>query len=289
MLPMLPLISIIIPFLQWNKALLRAVASAVSQDYLNKEILLVQDGRLESDISIDILERFNFSDIRIIMLSRNVGPGQARNVGIKFAKGEWISILDSDDEWHPHKLSLQINELQHYSLDAVSAVTTDCIVLSPDCVKTVSYGRDTSYVDLALGRQPAHSSLLFKKSFARRQRSYNRKFYLAEDCELYHRLLKSGKVVNVARYVTYYNKAEGTTSTRIIKGLSISQYALAAAIVHWRPTKKNGQSKSQHEEQAFGKVRDFSVCIQNRTMMELFSLVYKLYLMFMCRATRRIG
>ncbi|MCV5831434.1 glycosyltransferase, partial [Escherichia coli] len=56
----------------------------------------------------------NFTDLRItyVMLPINSGVANARNIGIKMAKGKFIAFLDSDDIWEKEKLSLQIPLLE---------------------------------------------------------------------------------------------------------------------------------------------------------------------------------
>ncbi|MFJ8087225.1 glycosyltransferase family 2 protein [Lysinibacillus sp. NPDC095746] len=49
------------------------------------------------------------SRIKIINLTQNDGVGNARNAGIEKAKGQFLAFLDSDDLWHPEKLSKQLN------------------------------------------------------------------------------------------------------------------------------------------------------------------------------------
>jgi glycosyltransferase involved in cell wall biosynthesis len=84
----------------------RAVNSALAQTYKEIEIIVVIDGPDEDTVSA--LERLNDSRVRILALPENVGAWEARNAGVREAKGAWIAFLDDDDEWLPFKLEKQI-------------------------------------------------------------------------------------------------------------------------------------------------------------------------------------
>jgi glycosyltransferase involved in cell wall biosynthesis len=81
-----------------------AVRSVLEQTVPPAEVLVVDDG--SSDGSAAVLAEFG-SRIRVIR-TENQGASQARNRGISEATGEWIALLDSDDQWYPDKLQKQI-------------------------------------------------------------------------------------------------------------------------------------------------------------------------------------
>ena len=75
-------------------------------------MIIVDDISLDS--SNEIIEEFIKKDsrIKLIKLEKNSGPAVARNKAIEEAKGRYIALLDSDDLWHPEKLSKQITFMQ---------------------------------------------------------------------------------------------------------------------------------------------------------------------------------
>ena len=92
-------ISVVIPTYNRKQLLKRAIDSVFNQTLFPKEIIVVDDG--STDGTKDwILDKY--PDINYIQQNNN-GVSSARNVGIKAAKGLWISLLDSDDEWLPEK------------------------------------------------------------------------------------------------------------------------------------------------------------------------------------------
>ena len=95
------LVSVIIPFYNSSKFMHRAIGSVINQTYTNWEIVLVDDG--STDNSIEIAQMYSSlykNKIRVYQQS-NKGPGIARNKGFYHSKGEYIALLDSDDEWEP--------------------------------------------------------------------------------------------------------------------------------------------------------------------------------------------
>lgn len=104
-------LSIIVPTYNRLSVLERAITSIVSQDFLEGrsdwELILVDDG--STDNTQDWV-RSNYPNVVYIKQS-NFGVSAARNAGLERAKGEWVALLDSDDEWLPTKLSRQFDLL----------------------------------------------------------------------------------------------------------------------------------------------------------------------------------
>lgn len=89
----LPVVSIVIPSYNAGEKLLRAVRSAVGQTYPRIEVVVVDDG--STDDSTRPLAQFG-NDVRVFR-QENSGPGAARNLGVRIARGEFVHFLDADD------------------------------------------------------------------------------------------------------------------------------------------------------------------------------------------------
>jgi glycosyltransferase involved in cell wall biosynthesis len=106
----MPTVSIMMPFLNREATLPRAIQSVVAQTFQDWELIAVDDG--SSDRSVEVIERFNDPRIRVVRHERNLGVAAARNTAVKASTGEFIALLDSDDEWLPAKLEKQIGAMR---------------------------------------------------------------------------------------------------------------------------------------------------------------------------------
>ena len=98
------LVSVIVPVYKVEKYLNRCVESIVSQKYSNLEIILVDDG--SPDGCPRMCDEWAKKDGRIIVIHKeNGGLSDARNAGIKKAKGEYLCFVDSDDYIMPTMIS----------------------------------------------------------------------------------------------------------------------------------------------------------------------------------------
>lgn len=89
-------ISVIIPVYNVAEVLDRCLDSVLNQTYKNLEILLVDDG--STDSSGQLCDRYAENDARVRVIHKiNQGLGMARNTGLKYAGGDYISFVDSDD------------------------------------------------------------------------------------------------------------------------------------------------------------------------------------------------
>ena len=92
-------ISIIIPFYNVEKYIRQSLESVEKQTFENIEVILVDDG--SSDGSLEIAEEFvKQNDNFHLYRKENGGQGSARNLGMKYATGDYIMFLDSDDMLH---------------------------------------------------------------------------------------------------------------------------------------------------------------------------------------------
>jgi glycosyltransferase involved in cell wall biosynthesis len=113
MSPSPPRVTAIIIVYNGEAFLEEAIASVVSQQFGNWELLVIDDG--STDQSLETARRFARNDPRIRVLSHpdgcNHGMSATRNLGLANARGEYIGFLDADDLWVPEKLAEQVSIL----------------------------------------------------------------------------------------------------------------------------------------------------------------------------------
>jgi len=104
-------ISVVIPTFNRVDQLEIALQSVLEQTFTPSEIIVVDDG--SSDGSKTML-RSRFGDRIRYHYQENRGVSHARNVGVELSSGNWIAFLDSDDQWLPEKLELQIAAIESH-------------------------------------------------------------------------------------------------------------------------------------------------------------------------------
>ena len=108
-------ISVIIPVYNRCRLIDRAIKSVLGQTIPPDEIIVIDDGSTDGT---DEVIKNSYPDV-ILLKQENRGVSCARNNGIKNAKGTWVALLDSDDEWLPVKLEKQLLALQENSSNKI--------------------------------------------------------------------------------------------------------------------------------------------------------------------------
>lgn len=98
------MISVIIPLYNKESQIGKTIRSVLKQSFQDFEIVVVDDG--STDASVAEIKKIDDTRIRIVSQT-NAGVSAARNRGIAEAKGEFIALLDGDDEWKPDYLATQ--------------------------------------------------------------------------------------------------------------------------------------------------------------------------------------
>lgn len=109
----MPKVSVIVPVYNAEKTLHRCVDSILAQTFSDFELILINDGSIDG--SRKICDDYALKDFRVVVIHKeNGGVSSARNKGLDVAQGEWITFVDSDDEYYDNtSLSLlhsQISE-----------------------------------------------------------------------------------------------------------------------------------------------------------------------------------
>ena len=117
-----PLVSIIIPSYKRPEAFVkRAVDSALGQTYQNIEVVVVDDnppGSPSREALGRLLETYKADPrVRAVINQKNLGGSEARNEGVKAARGEYLAFLDDDDEFLPGKIEAQLGMMLKDDLD----------------------------------------------------------------------------------------------------------------------------------------------------------------------------
>lgn len=100
----MPKVSVVISTYNRAHFVSDAIDSVLNQTFKDLEIVVVDDG--STDNTRQVLEKYG--DSIHYVYQENKGRAEARNTGIKFAKGEYIAFLDDDDMWLPQKLEKQV-------------------------------------------------------------------------------------------------------------------------------------------------------------------------------------
>ena len=115
---MASIISIIVPIYNSAQFLARCVDSVLSQTVSDWELLLVDDG--SKDGSADICWKYASEDQRISYYRKeNGGVSSARNLGLKYAQGDYVLFIDSDDYIEPNTLERILTKSREADYDCV--------------------------------------------------------------------------------------------------------------------------------------------------------------------------
>jgi glycosyltransferase involved in cell wall biosynthesis len=101
-----PRVSAVIPTRNRPELVCRAVRSVLAQTIRDIECIVVVDG--PDPATIQALEVIGDPRLRVVTLTESAGGCEARNTGARASTGDWVALLDDDDEWLPERLSKQL-------------------------------------------------------------------------------------------------------------------------------------------------------------------------------------
>jgi glycosyltransferase involved in cell wall biosynthesis len=203
-------ISVILPVYNAEKYLRQAVDSVLNQTFANFEFLIYNDG--STDSSLDILNSYTDSRIKIRNLDSNIGLIKLLNLAFKEAKGKYIARMDADDICLPTRFEEQINFLEKNPQYGICG--TQCQIIGTDKI----LAKPTKDIDLRWwifkGSPLAHPSIMLRSSILK---EYSLEFkehaYVVEDFDLWWRMAFHTKMANLSKVLLNYRIHEQQESS----------------------------------------------------------------------------
>ena len=198
-----PIISIIVPVYNAENFLNQCIDSLINQTYKNIEIILINDG--STDGSLDICESFEKIDSRILIIDQNnQGVSQARNNGIKKAKGDYIGFVDSDDFVDINMYETMFNKIK---LENTQCATLFNFTVKPQNKKNVNYcsplNRHKAIEKLFLLEFPTSMWAYLYETKLIKDIGLSEDIHFFEDFEFNYNVLKQCKNISLCNEVLY--------------------------------------------------------------------------------------
>lgn len=201
-----PKVSIIVPVYGAEKYLKRCIDSILGQTYKNWELLLIDDGSLDS--SGIICDNYSIKDERIkVYHKENGGVSSARNAGLDYSTGQWIMFVDADDWLNKETLQTCLNnavdtEFVRFGINIIDRKS--CLIANNFIKASWSYDE---YFAKVIGRKTIVSVWggLYKRCLFNNLR-FNTAYAIGEDwLVLYSLLKKISEIKLIERPMYNYN------------------------------------------------------------------------------------
>jgi glycosyltransferase involved in cell wall biosynthesis len=207
------LISIILPVFNGEKYLNESIESVLSQTYQNWELIIINDGSTDNTEKLVL----NYTDkrIRYLLNETNRGIIFSMNKGLDEAKGEFIARLDADDIALPFRLEKQVE----YLIENKDYVLAGCYFHTIDSagkyLKKVTFPANNldaqSY--LLLHNCFCHSAIMMRAGIAK-ELKYDPEFQVCEDYDLWYRISRKGKIINIPVFAALYRLHDSNISLK---------------------------------------------------------------------------
>ena len=203
--------SVIIPCYNHAQYLNEALSSLISQSYHIWEAIIVNDGSVDN--TVDVAQSWCNKDTRIKLISTaNYGLSSARNTGIAFSRGEYISLLDADDKFTPNHLQSLFDFLSK-DCDIVFSGYSYFTSLNPNCHK-VYLNKQMTFEDILKGNIVPPVSVAFRKSILNLTGGFDKDLKSAEDWDLWIRFYKVGGRLGISESPTAFYRITNNSMSR---------------------------------------------------------------------------
>jgi len=209
-----PLVSIIVPIYRTAPEILeRTIGSVLAQSYPHWEMCLADDGSRSPEVD-GILERYARQDsrIQVVRLTENKGISAASNAALGLATGEFVALLDHDDELAQDALYHVVDALNHEP--GADLFYSDEDHLDESGLRTDPFFKPDWSPDLILGENYVCHLMVFRRSLCDEMGGFRSEVDLSQDHDLLLRMsAEARKIVHIPR-ILYHWRTDVYSITR---------------------------------------------------------------------------
>lgn len=213
-----PLVSVVIPTYNRARTLGRAIRSVLDQTFKDLELIVVDDG--STDSTACSVQRYQEPRLRYLRHAVNRNGSVARNSGIAASRGEYIAFLDSDDEWLPRKLELQLRRLGEVA-DDWAVCYTGFLRIREGVASQTSRAEQEGYLgkELLYRHLPAFGSTgLVERSCFERVGRFNESLPCHQDWDMALRLARRYRIAAVPEPLARIHISENRSARTVETG-----------------------------------------------------------------------
>lgn len=240
-----PSVSVLMTVFNAEKYLAASIESILHQTFSNWEFLIVDDA--STDQSLVIAEGYAAKDGRIRIIPNNVNKGQTAclNQGLQEARGDFIARQDADDLSHHERLE---KELERFDVEpALALLGTSGFIINETnrCIGLldVPLTHELIYWSAPILNPLLHTSVMFRKNVVQELGGYDESFRIAQDYDLWMRVMAHHQTANLAERLISYRHLESSLSK---KGRSV---AFEEAALISQKMEKSSFSRSLNEDE----------------------------------------
>jgi glycosyltransferase involved in cell wall biosynthesis len=238
-------VSVIIPTRNRLALLREALASVQMQSYPDWDLIIVDDA--SEDGTADCLRTLSDPRVRVIRMEQHGERSAARNRGLRDAVAEWVLFLDDDDRLKPHALARLVGALAEHPR-AIAAVGARVVFDERGYSQRSAHPRfrheRDAWPDVLFMWVPAQGQALIRKSALLAAGGWNRHRALAEDHELWLRLVGLGPILTIPDTVVEVRVHPGQSSRTGLPGRTAD---FRSAFVQKLPPDLQEQGKRTYE------------------------------------------
>ncbi len=194
-------VSILMPAYNAERYLAETIDSILAQTYQNFELLIIDDG--SKDNTLAIAKSYAKKDQRIKVISQaNSGVSNTLNRGIELIENEWICRMDADDLMMPNRIERQLAFIQEHPDIAVASsfiynIDEHGRIIAQYQSKFTTKAVVDEYVRTNQMINFHHPAVIMRKSIIQAVGGYRGQFLVAQDCDLWNRVVEQGYTVLV--------------------------------------------------------------------------------------------
>lgn len=200
-----PTISVLLPVYRTPAQILeRALASVEQQSYPHWQLCIADDGSHSADIDA-ILNHHSSLDprIQLVRLPANQGISEASNAALGLARGEFVALLDHDDELSPHALYHFVEALNRNPGGDIFYSDEDQI--DEEGLRSDPFFKPDWSPDLVLAENYVNHLMIFRRSLASEVGGFRGNFDLSQDHDILLRMSsKARQVVHIPKILYHW-------------------------------------------------------------------------------------